>query len=133
MFNLGFGELLVIGIVAILVFGKNLPRVASEAMIAIQKLRRSVNDLRRETGIDQEIRELRHKVEQEIIQPVQKANVVRSVQAEFQGVSREVRQLDTPPTTQAPGKDAEPKDTLPSTATSPSASLPAPARETPTA
>ena len=133
MFNLGFGELLVIGIVAILVFGKNLPRVASEAVIAVQKLRRSVNDLRRETGIDQEIRDLRRKVEHEIIQPVHKANVARSLEAEFQSVAREVRQLDAPPSAPAaPSQTPEPLENSTSGPSTSSEPLPAQARETPT-
>lgn len=49
------GELIAIGIVAILVFGRNLPEVAGQVAGTVQKLRRSLSDLRRETGIDREI------------------------------------------------------------------------------
>ncbi len=93
MFNLGVGEILVIAIVAILLFGKNLPRVASEAVLAVQKLRRSVNDLRRESGIDAELHDLRRKVETEIVRPVQQSEAVRTARSEAEGVAREMRQL----------------------------------------
>jgi sec-independent protein translocase protein TatA len=92
MFNLGMGEILVVAIVAILVFGRNLPRVAGEAASVVQRLRRSLQDLRRETGIDQELRDLRRKVDQEITAPARQLDVGRQVRGEIANVSRELRQ-----------------------------------------
>ena len=54
--NLSPLEIVVIGVVAILVFGKRLPEVAGRFLYHIRRLRQSMYDLRRETGIDQEIR-----------------------------------------------------------------------------
>ncbi len=56
-------ELFVIAIVAILVFGARLPQVAGEAAATLQRFRRSLTDLRRETGIDQEIARARREFE----------------------------------------------------------------------
>ena len=57
--NLGFGEVVLIAIVSILVFGKRLPEVASQTFRQVAKLRRNLDDLRRETGIDRELRDVR--------------------------------------------------------------------------
>jgi len=64
--NLGFTEMLVILVVAIIVFGRNLPAVAVQAAATVQKMRRSLSDLRRETGIDEELRRARREIEQAI-------------------------------------------------------------------
>lgn len=54
-FGLSPIELLVIVVVAIVVFGQRLPQVAGETAATLQRFKRSLTDLRRETGIDQEI------------------------------------------------------------------------------
>ena len=60
--NLGFTELLVIAVVAVLIFGKDLPQAASKAYAQARKLRNAVDDLRRETGIDRELRDIERTV-----------------------------------------------------------------------
>jgi Sec-independent protein translocase protein TatA len=60
--NLGMTEMLLILIVAILIFGKDLPQAASKAYLQARKLRNAVDDLRRESGIDQEIRNIERTV-----------------------------------------------------------------------
>jgi Sec-independent protein translocase protein TatA len=60
--NLGFPELLLIVVVAVLIFGKNLPQAASKAYVQARKLRNAVDDLRRETGIDRELRDIERNV-----------------------------------------------------------------------
>jgi Sec-independent protein translocase protein TatA len=62
--NINPTELLLIAVVAILVFGRRLPEVAGQAASHVQRARRAFNDLRRETGIDDEIREARRTFEQ---------------------------------------------------------------------
>lgn len=54
-FGLSPIELIVIVVVAILVFGQRLPQVAGETAATLQRVKRTLSDLRRETGIDQEI------------------------------------------------------------------------------
>lgn len=56
--NIGLPELLVIAVIAVLIFGKDLPQAASKAYLQVRKLRNAVDDLRRETGIEREIRNI---------------------------------------------------------------------------
>src|SRR5688572_30587805 len=60
--NLGGLELVLIAIVAVFVFGKNLPEAASKAYLQRRKLRNAVDDLRRESGIDRELRDIERSV-----------------------------------------------------------------------
>lgn len=61
--NLNLVELAVIALVAVLLFGKRLPEVAGQAASGLAKARRSLNDLRRQTGIDEELRQARRAFE----------------------------------------------------------------------
>ena len=61
MFEIGL-----ILVVAILVFGRDLPSAAVQAAATLQKLRRSLADMRRETGIDEELRRARREFEQAV-------------------------------------------------------------------
>lgn len=63
IFNFGPYELMIVVVVAILLFGRNLPTVAVQAASVVQKMRRSLTDLRRETGIDEELRKARREFE----------------------------------------------------------------------
>jgi len=60
--NLGLIEIVVILVVAVLVFGKDLPQAASKAYAQMRKLRTALEDLRRETGIDRELRNIERSV-----------------------------------------------------------------------
>jgi len=60
--NLNPIEILVILVVAVLIFGKDLPQAASKAYLQVRKLRNAVDDLRRETGIDRELRNIERNV-----------------------------------------------------------------------
>jgi Sec-independent protein translocase protein TatA len=60
--NLGFTELLVIAVVALLLFGKDLPRAASKAYLEFRKLRNKLDDLRRDSGIERELRDIERSV-----------------------------------------------------------------------
>ena len=64
--NLGVTEMVVILVVAVVVFGRNLPQVAVQAAAQVAKLRRSLTDLRRETGIDDELRRAKREFEQAV-------------------------------------------------------------------
>ena len=56
--NLSVLETLVVAILAVLVFGRRLPEVAVRVVRWFQGIRRSLDDLRRETGIDKELRDV---------------------------------------------------------------------------
>jgi Sec-independent protein translocase protein TatA len=60
--NLGWSEILVILVIAVLIFGKDLPQAASKAYMQARKLRSAVDDLRRETGIERELRDIERNV-----------------------------------------------------------------------
>lgn len=62
--NINPTELVLIAVVAILVFGRRLPEVAGRAAAHAQRARRAFNDLRRDSGIDDELREARRTFEQ---------------------------------------------------------------------
>src|SRR5262245_7934201 len=60
--NIGPPELILIAVVAVLVFGKDLPQAASKAYLHFRKLRSAVDDLRRDSGIDRELRNIERSV-----------------------------------------------------------------------
>lgn len=62
--NINPTELMVIAVVAVLVFGRRLPEVAGQAAAHVGRARREFTKLRRETGIDDEIRDARRTFEQ---------------------------------------------------------------------
>ena len=60
--NVGPQEIVLLLVVAVLIFGKDLPQAASKAYLQVRKLRNAVDDLRRETGIDRELRNIERTV-----------------------------------------------------------------------
>lgn len=57
--NLSVGETVLIAIVAILVFGERLPQAMSRAYREFLRFRGQIDKLRRESGIDQEVRNIK--------------------------------------------------------------------------
>lgn len=57
--NLGLGETVLVVLLAVLVFGRRLPEVVVQGVRTLHKVKRSLEDLRRETGVDAELREMR--------------------------------------------------------------------------
>jgi Sec-independent protein translocase protein TatA len=60
--NIGPLEILVIVVVAVLIFGKDLPQAASKAYLQLRKLRGAVDELRRDSGIERELRDIERRV-----------------------------------------------------------------------
>jgi Sec-independent protein translocase protein TatA len=89
-FGLSFVEILVIIVVAILVFGQRLPQVAGEAAATLQRVKRSLSDLRRETGIDQEIYRAKREFE-EAARQARAVNVPNAVRREVDAARAEIR------------------------------------------
>jgi Sec-independent protein translocase protein TatA len=90
VFGLSFFEVLVIAVVAILVFGDRLPTVAAEAANFVAKMRRSLADLRRETGIDREFAEARRAIEVESMRAKRVLDVPRSLEREVEKLTEPI-------------------------------------------
>ncbi len=90
MFGLGPTEIVVIVVVAILIFGPRLPQVAAEAAGWIMKLKRSMSDLRRDSGIDREFSEVRRQVENAVPRELRTFDPARSVQSGMESLKRDV-------------------------------------------
>jgi Sec-independent protein translocase protein TatA len=61
--DFAFTELLLVAAVALMVFGKRLPEVAVRAAAHLTRLRRSLTQMWREAGIEDELRKVRREVE----------------------------------------------------------------------
>jgi Sec-independent protein translocase protein TatA len=123
--GLSIQEMVVIVIVAILVFGPRLPQVAGEAAATLQRVKRSLADLRRETGIDQEIARARREFETSVRRPLA-VELPETIRRETRVVKDAIeRAVETPP---APAKAPEPLDSgassAPAAPTAPEASAP---------
>ena len=114
--NLGPLEIVVILVLAVLIFGKDLPQAASKAYLQARKLRNAVDDLRRESGIEREIRNIERGIreaEWEAKKEVQKLeNVVRE--------EPKPRPSAPPPRPEPPGTSAA-KPEAPTSAAQPAA------------
>jgi sec-independent protein translocase protein TatB len=118
MFDIGFSELLVIAVVALIVIGpERLPKVARTAGHMLGRLQRYVNDVKADINREMELDELR-KVQstfQDAARSIEDS--VRSVEQSVSKVEGEIRAeaaaLDAPPATPAapaavPDASAEP-------------------------
>ena len=94
MFDVGFSELVVIGVVALIVIGpERLPAVARTAGVLLSRLQRYVNsvkaDINREIQLD-ELKKLQEQVSQ------QAAEIKSSVSSEMQAVEASLQELEQP-------------------------------------
>jgi Sec-independent protein translocase protein TatA len=89
--NLGPGEVLLVAVVAVLVFGRRLPEVAGQAAGMVQRMRRSLAELRRETGIDQEILAARRSIEQSMPRDLESFDVPSIARREAAEIRKEAR------------------------------------------
>src|SRR5262245_6316020 len=135
MFDIGFSELLVIAVVALLVIGpERLPKVARTAGMLFGRLQRYVNDVKADISREMELEELR-RLHSEF------ESAARSVQQSVNEVDRDVRAAGddlTPSLSDAvspalsPPADASAPAAEPSPALAPAAaSSPAPAPSPP--
>jgi len=126
MFGLEWSEILVAGLVGLLLFGGNLPKVAAEAARWMVGIRRSLNDLRRESGIEREFENAKREVEASVAQGARmreaQQKLTDTIARPFREVAHEVRgAVDTrppppsanPPPAPPPKSDAPPSDAPP--------------------
>jgi TatA/E family protein of Tat protein translocase len=82
--SLGFSELLIVVVVAVLVFGKRLPEVAAQAGQQIGKFRRSLQDVKNETGIDEDLRKIRRDIQNVVPRDLSMGEMARIASAELE-------------------------------------------------
>lgn len=82
--NLGFSELMIVLIVAILIFGKRLPEVASQAGSQLAKFRRSLQDIKNETGIDNDLRNIQRDIQNAVPRNMSMGEMARIASIELE-------------------------------------------------
>lgn len=66
---IGAMELVVIGVIGLLLFGGDLPKVMADLGRIWVKLRRAVNEFKRESGIDEAVRDIKRETELRLEEP----------------------------------------------------------------
>lgn len=99
--NLGAQEIVILVVVAIVVWGRRLPEVAGQAAGMVQRMRRSLDDLRRETGIDREIQNARRAVDEAVPRSVRTLDVRREAKRLAEEATRPMP-AEEPPKEPAP-------------------------------
>jgi Sec-independent protein translocase protein TatA len=82
--NLGFTELMIVLVAAILIFGKRLPEVASQAGQQLVKFRRSLEQIKSETNIDNELRKIQRDIESAVPRDLSVGDMARIASAEIE-------------------------------------------------
>ena len=116
MFDIGFSELIVIGIVALVVIGpERLPKVARTAGLLLGRLQRYVGDVKADISREMQLDELK-KLQSEVQESAR--NFERSISSEVQAIEQGVGQT-------VDSIKADIKDAVPSPDTAPAAGEPA--------
>lgn len=82
--SLGFSELMIVVVAAVLVFGKRLPEVAAQAGLQIGKFRRSLQDVKNETGIDNDIRKIQRDIQNAVPRDLSMGEMARIASVELE-------------------------------------------------
>lgn len=93
--NLGTFELILCGVAGLLVFGRRLPEVASQAGATLAKFKKSLDGAVQESGVQDELR----KIQQAIPTDVSVRDVARAAAKKMEG---RMRELGTPPPLETP-------------------------------
>lgn len=132
MFDVGFSELVVIALVALIVIGpERLPKVARTVGILLGRLQRYVNDVKSDINREIQLDELKQMQEQVSSQT---RDFESSLTQEMRSVEDSLNQTIAPPenlapevSTASPGEESLPAENAPATATTITEPLPAPA------
>lgn len=130
MFDIGFTELMIIGIVALLVLGpERLPRVARTAGHLLGRLQRYVSDVKSDISREmqlEDLRKLQAQIEQQVKEVEQQASdAVGTVNREVDGLSDQMRAAMAEQEKYAAIEQAEAGATTDSPATNDAAAQPA--------
>jgi len=87
----GLQEWVLIGVVAVLVFGRKLPEVIAEVLSVVRQVRRHIDDLRRSTGFDQDLREAQRALDDARSTVRREARVLTAPAPRIQSASDTVR------------------------------------------
>ena len=136
MFDIGFSELIVIGIVALVVIGpERLPKVARTAGLLLGRLQRYVGDVKADISREMQLDELK-KLQSEVQESARnfERSIERSISSEVQAIEQGVGQTvdsikadikDAVPSPDAAPAAGEPAGEAPAEAPRQDASLPA--------
>ena len=109
--NLDFMEIVIIGAGALMIFGKRLPEVAVRLATQVAKLRRSVTQVWRDAGMEEELRKVKRTIEHELPNTAQGGyqarNVMRDIEAKIQAPPP-AREEPTEPPARSGDDDPEP-------------------------
>lgn len=83
--NLHIMEIVLVIVVAIMIFGRRLPQVAARAAVELGRLRRSMQHMWRETGIEKEIRDVQAEVRNTVPRDVRPQDLARIASDEILG------------------------------------------------
>jgi Sec-independent protein translocase protein TatA len=81
--NIGGTEILIVMVAGLLIFGKRLPQVAGDAAKQLVKLRRSLDEAWRDTGMQQEIQSVKRDLETAIPRDLSIGDMARLASAEM--------------------------------------------------
>jgi len=109
IFNFGTLEIVLVGVVAVLVFGRNLPTVAVQAAGVVAKMRRSLADLRRQTGIDEELRNVRRTINTAVPDEVRRMDVREIVRRQVEDAERKAGDKEDEPVAEDSGATGTPE------------------------
>lgn len=100
MFDVGFSELVVIGVVALVVIGpERLPKVARTAGLLLGRLQRYVNDVKADINREMQLDELK-KMQEQMTEQVR--SMESSVSSEMHAVEESLNQSIAPPLAETP-------------------------------
>jgi Sec-independent protein translocase protein TatA len=110
--DVGFSEILILGVAGVLLFGKRLPEVAAQAGQQLVKFRRSLQQVKAESGIDQEVRKIQRTFEEAIPRDLSVGEVARlasaRVQERIEGARKELEAQVQKPIEPAPTPGSTP-------------------------